>query len=149
MVELKGSSTLGGMVAETNSAFMNMVASISSAVDQIIARLRAARSEVSGHSIWPDMLNEMVTQTRDAMTDINSEFSRGFESPSGIIPTIAGAGGQVAGSGGEGPFTSTSRQEITIPVTVMLDGDAIYRAVERRQVETLSREAGRSRRSIT
>jgi len=143
------SSTLSSMAGDAASYFNSIVAQISAAVDRIIAKLSAARAQVSSHSIWPDMLNEMLTQTEDYMGQIEGAFAEGLQG--GIVSSVAAAGSQVAATpmGGEGSFTSTSRQEITIPVTVMLDGDAIYRSVERRQVETLSREVGRSRRSIT
>jgi phage-related protein len=151
-MQLAWSSTLSTMVFKTRTAFDQMVNDISSRVDAIIARLRAAQAEVSGHSIWPDMLEQMVSQTHDAMAAIQDEFSQGFQSPGGIIPTIQSAAPAVESAVPGSPNTpavqgQVERQAVTVPVNVYLDGQQIQCFLERRLVETINRDAGRSRRA--
>jgi hypothetical protein len=140
------SSALSVMVSRTRGAFDQMLADISSRVDAIISRLRAAQNEISMHSIWPDMLGQMVSQTHDAMAAIQDEFSQGFQSPTGIVPTIQSAAPALEAATPTSSLGSvTDRQTITVPVNVYLDGQQIQTLLERRLVETLSRDAGRSR----
>jgi phage-related protein len=142
------SSALNAMVATTRAAFDRMVNDISSRVDAIISRLRAAQSEISMHSIWPDMLAQMVSQTHDAMSAIQDEFSQGFEAPTGIIPTIQSVQpGIESGVGGSSAAPATERQAITLPINVYLDGQQIQTLLERRLVENINRDTGRSRRA--
>jgi prophage DNA circulation protein len=142
------SSALSTMVSRTRSAFDQMLADISSRVDAIISRLRAAQSEISMHSIWPDMLGQMISQTHDAMAAIQDEFSQGFQSPGGIIPTIQSAAPTVeSATAAPTAAPAAERQAIAVPVNVYLDGQQIQSFLERRLVETISRDAGRSRRA--
>jgi len=141
-------STLDAMVTRTRDAFNQMVADIARAVDEIIARLNAARSQVSGHSIWPDMLSDMVAQTKDAMAAIGAEFARGITGPAGIIPTIESAGPAAGRFASEPAVTqpAITQQAITVPIHVYLDGTEIQTLLERRLVETLNQQ-GKSVRS--
>jgi phage-related protein len=146
MMQNVWSSALNVMVSRTRSSFDQMLADISSRVDAIISRLRAAQNEISMHSIWPDMLEQMVSQTHDAMAAIQDEFAQGFQSPKGIVPTIQSAApGLEAATPTPSLASVTDRQAITVPVYVYLDGQQIQTLMERRLVETLSRDAGRSR----
>jgi phage-related protein len=147
-MQIVWSSALNAIVTRTRSAFDQMLADISSRVDAIISRLRAAQSEISMHSIWPDMLGQMVSQTHDAMAAIQDEFSQGFQSPGGIIPTIQSAAPAMeSATASPASAPSTERQAIAVPVNVYLDGQQIQSFLERRLVETISRDAGRSRRA--
>jgi hypothetical protein len=140
------SSALNDMVSRTRSSFDQMLADISSRVDAIISRLRAAQNEISMHSIWPDMLEQMISQTHTAMAAIQDEFAQGFQSPAGIVPTIQSAAPALEAAMPTPSLASvTDRQAITVPVYVYLDGQQIQTLMERRLVETLSRDAGRSR----
>jgi hypothetical protein len=143
-------STLDVMVSSTHSAFQTMVNDIGQQVDAIISRLRAAQSQITTHSIWPDMLGNMVAQTKDAMATIRDEFSNTIIAPGGIIPTIE-AGVPTAtptpatpGSSGAAAFSGS--QELTLPIHIYLDGQEIQTFLERRIVDTLSRDASRAKR---
>jgi hypothetical protein len=146
MMQNVWSSALSVMVSRTRSSFDQMLADISSRVDAIISRLRAAQNEISMHSIWPDMLEQMISQTHTAMAAIQDEFAQGFQSPTGIVPTIQSAGPALEAATPTPSLGSvTDRQTITVPVYVYLDGQQIQTFMERRLVETLNRDAGRSR----
>jgi len=142
-------SMLDSMVSSTQAAFQVMVNDISSQVNAIVATLEAAKAKVSTHSIWPDMLAEMVAQTHAGMAAIQGEFAAGFESPSGIIPRIQ-AGGQaaLAATPSVAPAAGAQgSQAITLPIIVNLDGQQIQTFMEKRMVDTLRQNAGRSKRS--
>jgi phage-related protein len=141
-------SALDEMVNKTKSSFQQMANDINSQVDAIISRLNSARDEISRHSIWPDMLGEMVSQTQDAMAAIQNEFNQGFASPAGIIPTIQSAAPTIGSATTGSPLAPPEQlQALTVPVNVYLDGQQIQAFVERRLVETISRDAGRSKRA--
>jgi uncharacterized protein YukE len=140
------SSTLSSMAGDAASYFNSIVAQISAAVDRIIAKLSAARAQVSSHSIWPDMLNEMLTQTEDYMGQIEGAFAEGLQG--GIVPTIAATGQQAPSAGFEEktPLTPvTTTHDITLPIQIILDGEVLYTMIEKRQVQTIM-QAARSKR---
>jgi hypothetical protein len=104
-------------------------------------------NKLTGHSIWTDMLGEMVSQTEHSMAAIKGEFGQGFTGPAGIVPTVQAAQPTVAqGVSGEGAGAVVGTQAITLPIYVYLDGQQIQTILERRLVETIARDAGRSRR---
>lgn len=141
-------STLSTMASQTRSNFMAIVNEISAAVDAIVARLNAARSQVSKHSIWPDMLSDMVDQTRDAMGLIQDSFASGLQSPGGVIQTIESAQPAMTGVAGFGASSgSPSPQRQTIVNNIYLDGRLIKTYVEELIVEDITLNASRSRRS--
>jgi hypothetical protein len=149
--QMKGtwSSALDAMVSAEKNKFKEMVDDIGQQVDAIIARLRSAQSQITGHSIWPDMLSDMVQQTKDSMTAISAEFARGITGPTGIIPTIESAAPRAGSFASEASPVAPSQpftQAITVPIHVYLDGTEIQTLLERRLVETLNQQ-GKSVRS--
>ena len=103
---------------------------------------------LTGHSIWTDMLSQMVVQTQDAMSAIQGEFNQGLTGPTGIVPAVEAAQPTVAqGVGGAAAGAAVGAQAITLPIYIYLDGQQILALLERRQVETIKRDAGRSRRA--
>lgn len=134
------------MASDTAGYFNSIVAQISAAVDAIIAKLNSAHAQISGRSIWPDMLKEMLGQTEDYMGRIQGAFSTSLDA--GIIPAIAATGQQVGGATATPAAPSVmATHDITIPIQVMVDGQVIQTIVEKRLVDTILRDAGRSRRS--
>jgi len=101
---------------------------------------------LTGHSIWTDMLDQMVTQTQDAMAAIQGEFGQGFTGPSGIVPTLQSAAPTVTGGMAGAAAGAVEMQAITLPINVYLDGQRIQTILERRLVETINRDASRTRR---
>jgi phage-related protein len=106
-------------------------------------------NKLTGHSIWTEMLSEMVSQTQAAMRDVQSAFGEGLVGPGGPLPTIQAAQptfAQGLGAPGAGAGWQATHQSITLPISVYLDGQQISAILERRFVDTLQRDAGRSRR---
>ncbi len=140
------SSTLSSMASDSAGYFNSIVAQISAAVDAIIAKLNNAHAQISGRSIWPDMLKEMLGQTEDYMGRIHGAFSTSLDA--GIIPAIAATSRQVGGATATPASPSVmATHDITIPIQVMVDGQVIQTLVEKRFVDTILRDASRSRRS--
>ena len=140
---------LSAMESSTESALQAVYSEMQSKLDAIVAAIQAAKQKISSGSIWPDMLAEMVAQTHAGMAAIQGEFATGFESPGAIIPTIQGGGAAMAAvapsatpaAGGQGS------QAITLPIIINLDGQQIQTFMEKRIVDTLQQNAGRSKRS--
>ena len=140
---------MSAMVQETDAALQTIYDSMNSQLNAIVARVEAAKQAISSGSIWPDMLDEMVSQTHAGMAAIQGEFAQGFESPKGIIPTIQ-AGGQAAAAAAPSAAPTAGAQgaqAITLPIAVYLDGQQIQTFMEKRMVDTLRQNAGRSKRS--
>jgi hypothetical protein len=141
-------SMLDAMVSSTESALDKVYSEMQSKLDAIIAAVKAAKQQISSGSIWPDMLAEMLTQTHAGMAAIQGEFAQGFESPGGILQTIQGdANAATAPAPAAAPGSAApGGQVITLPITVMLDGQQIQTFLEKRIVDTIYTNAGRSKR---
>jgi hypothetical protein len=114
----------------------------------IISRLRSAQNEISMHSIWPDMLGQMVSQTHEAMTAIQNELNHGFQSPGGIVPTIQSAAPTIENETPTSSFARAERQAITVPVNVYLDRQQMQSFLESpwsKQSAETQEEAGEPR----
>jgi hypothetical protein len=153
---------LGGMRSALDSAWSDMQrgavsamnslqAYVTSTMQNIINAANNLWNQLTHHSIWPDMLGEMVDQTHTAMAAIQGEFEQGFTSPSGVIGTFQTAqtgltsSAPTASPAGSQATTSQS-QALNIPITVNIDGQQIAAFLERRIVDTLIRDATRSKR---
>jgi hypothetical protein len=140
-------ATLMGMYDSTTRILQRIYNEMQSRVNAIIAGLEDARRRISSGSIWPDMLSEMLAQTKTAMAAINDEFSAGLTAPGGIVPTLQ-ATTLPAPVQPAAPATSAvpTSQAVTVPVNVYLDGQLIQSFLERRLVETLVQNASRAKR---
>ena len=141
-----------GLLDPMRNAISSALSAIKSMWDSAMRGLGDAAKSIwnllTGHSIWTDMLDQMVSQTRDAMGAIQGEFAQGIIGPSGIVPIVQSAAPAFAGGmGGAAAVGPVERQAITLPINVYLDGQQIQSFLERRLVETISRDAGRSRRA--
>jgi phage-related protein len=136
-----------GMYDSTTRILARIYSEMSSRVDAIIARLEDAKRRISSGSIWPDMLSEMLAQTKAGMSAIGDEFSEGLTSPAGIIPTLqATTLPTPVQPEAVAPATAPAAQAITVPVNVYLDGQLIQTFLERRLVESLIQNASRAKR---
>jgi len=135
-------TTVSEMASDTKAYFDTIVAEIESAVDAIIARLNAARHQISSGSIWPDMLTDMLGQTRTTMGQIQGVFNQSIAGTGGIVPLLQSIKPNIAPAA-----SSTATQSFTIPVAVYLDGQQISTLTQKRLVRTLYQDAGRSRRT--
>jgi hypothetical protein len=124
------------------------VASIEAAVDAIIARLKAAESEISKASIWPDMLNEMLGQTKTGMGAIQDVFASTINGSQGIVPMLQAIKPNITAAVGSGALGAGAQtQSYTIPVSVYLDGQQISTLMQKRLVKTMYQNLGRARRT--
>ena len=139
-----------GLLDPMKNAISNTLQTIKSMWDAAMKGLADAAKSLwnmlTGHSIWTDMLNQMVSQTQDAMSAIQGEFGQSFTGPSGIVPTVQSAAPTVTGGVAGAAAGATEMQAITLPINVYLDGQQIQTILERRLVETINRDAGRSKR---
>jgi len=131
-------STLSAMEATTRNTFNAIVSDISQAVDAIIARLRSAQSQISSHSIWPDMLSQMLQQTREGLGAIQGEFANAITGPVGIVPSLQAA--ELPAPIAASQPQSMTQQLITVPIHVYLDGTEIQTLLERRLIENLNQQ---------
>jgi len=140
------SSAWAEMQSAARSAFDTLRSMVNSVLNDIASAANALWNSLTHHSIWPDMMAELVAQTKAGLGAVQSEFQSAFETPTGIIQTVQ-AGGQTATSGAEAPAAAPgSSQAITLPVNVYLDGQLIQTYLEKRIVDTIIRSAGRSKR---
>jgi phage-related protein len=141
-----------GLLDPMRNAISNTLQTIKSMWDSALKSLGDAAKSLwdllTGHSIWSDMLDQMVSQTQAAMSAIQAEFNQGLTGPTGIVPAIETAHpGLAQAVGGVGAGAAVGAQAITLPIYVYLDGQQIQTILERRLVETISRDASRSRRA--
>jgi hypothetical protein len=133
------------------SAMNNLQSYVTSTMQNIINAANNLWNQLTHHSIWPDMLAEMVDQTQKGMAAIQGEFEQGLTSPSGVIGTFQTA---QTGLASTSPLQAASAslvgasqsQTINIPITVNIDGQQVAAFLEKRIVDTLIRDATRSKR---
>jgi hypothetical protein len=150
------SSTFDAMKTTTTNALSSISSQVSNAMSGFAQQATNLWNSLTHHSIWPNMLGEMVSQTQTAMGAISDAFSAGFEAPGGILPMFQTAQGNLAANltpslqeagNLSGTSTSSQSQALTIPISVYLDGQLIQTQIERKLVETIIRDANRSKRS--
>jgi phage-related protein len=127
-----------------DKALKGIGGTVTSATSGWLSTFQTFLDTLVGHSVWPDMLNEMVGQTHAAMSDLQGAFAQGLTGPGvGVISTIQSAAAPITAS----PQIVAPTQQITLPIHVYLDGNEIATIIERRQVDTLVRDATRSKRA--
>jgi len=124
------SSTLSGMEAAASSAASWISSTISSAWSQVETSTKDLTDKMYKHSIWPDMLAAMQSQTEEALGNIVGEFQGAFGNVALSVPAM-GAIREPAASAAPA-FAS---QSITIPITVTLDGQVIAKTVKKTLIE--------------
>jgi hypothetical protein len=140
--------TLTIMLSQTHTILQQIYDEMNNQVNAIIQRLEDAKHRIASGSIWPDMLSEMLSQTKSAMDDINEAFGSGLTGPSGIIPTLQTQTLPAPVPSAPGPAAAAAAppQIITVPISVYLDGQQIQSILEQRLINTLIRDASRSKR---
>jgi hypothetical protein len=136
------SSATGSMKSTANSASGSIQSALQGTWDAITSGAQNLWDTLTGHSIWPEMLGEMVSQTEDAMSQIQGAFGTGL---AGVAPIVQTNTPTMAPPPAAVPASPTT-QEITIPIIVQLDGQQIQTFLERRLVESIFQNASRSRR---
>jgi len=124
-------ATMNAMQNLTASAFDAMVAKISEDVDKIIKRLEDARNTIATHSIWPDMLSQMVQQSEAAMANMNAAFASGLTGPRGVV-TMMGNTSIPAPQAQAGPTYLSA--EVPIRNEISIDGEQISTIINRNTI---------------
>jgi len=147
-IESALSNAWNSMISVAQSAFSELQNLVNSAMQAIASAATNLWNDLTGHSIWPDMMAEMVAQTAAGMGAVQNEFKGGFESPTGIISTVqAGSAAVAAAAPSAAPGAAGSGgQAITLPIAVYLDGQQIQAFLEKRIVDTIYTNAGRAKR---
>jgi phage-related protein len=131
---------LGTMSKLASATGQAMSSGLNSAFNAISSGATGLFNMLVGHSIWTDMLQEMQDQTTDAMNNIVSTFGGAFGAIGPAVPVV----GFGAGNTPAGPASSTvtaqspasgQQMNITIPITVALDGNVLTKQVERRIIQ--------------
>jgi phage-related protein len=99
---------------------------------------------LTGHSLWPDLMESLVSQTEVGMGQVKASFEKGL---GGIVlnaPTIPEltaamnitAPGAAEASPTQAALMSASNQptSVTLPVTVQIDGATVTRVIEKRLI---------------
>jgi len=92
-----------------------------------------------GHSLWPDLMGALVSQTEMGMDQIKSAFTEGLGAVMINAPTV-----KAATSTASPMPVATQLGSVTLPVTVQIDGSTITRVVEKRLIANRQLSAWRS-----
>jgi phage-related protein len=95
-----------------------------------------------GGSLWPDLMDALVTQTEAGMDEMKAAFASGLgdvmiNAPAAPSPSAAASSSASAPSASE-LFSAT------LPVTVQIDGTTVSRVIERRLISNRQLSAWRS-----
>ncbi len=140
------------MQSAAQSAFNELQGIVNNALSGIAAAANALWNSLTHHSIWPDMMAELVAQTKAGLDAVQGEFQDAFASPTGIIQTVQAGGQATAAASSPAAASATpgsldTSQAITLPINVYLDGQQIQAFLEKRIVATMVRDASRSKRA--
>jgi hypothetical protein len=137
----------GSILAQITKSFLDPIkSSFSSAVQMVQSTWDSALKAIGsaaedlwkklvGGSIWTDMLNQMVSQTQDAMSAIQGEFGQGLIGPSGAVSTFQAARPAVASAG---PTSYNFNANIPMQSSIYLDGELIQRAIQQRTLRQIA-----------
>lgn len=106
------------------SAFTNMI-------EGMISEAQRFWDVLTGHSIWPEMLGQMESQTSHSLKAIAGMFKDTFAAIPGAVPSFAGGPG---GAGGGVSGVGDVRLSIPISTVVKVDGQVIANVVEQRRI---------------
>jgi hypothetical protein len=108
---------------------------------------------LTGHSLWPDMLDLMVSQTQAGMSEVKASFEKGLAGVVLNAPTIPELTAAMnitrpesASADRTGVSPAATPQTINIPITTSLqvDGATFTRVIERRLIANRQLSAWRS-----
>jgi hypothetical protein len=116
-----------------------IVSSVASALAQVQAMAAEMSAAMVGHSIWTGMLDEMQAQTTSALGNIVGDFQgMSLAIPAAAVPysSMQPMTSQRSRSEEVSPLATMSRpMEITTTIPVTIDGELIYRIVNKKLVE--------------
>jgi phage-related protein len=138
---------LGNATASVTSTISTMQTATSTAVSQIQTTLTNAWNAITsgaqdlwnllvGHSIWTDMLDEMQSQTASALGNIVGTFGNmALAVPATVPYSLASSSSPAAVPTARAAPSLGMSQNITIPITVTLDGQVLTRSVKKILIE--------------
>lgn len=92
-----------------------------------------------GHSLWPDLMGALVSQTEMGMGQIKTAFTEGLGGVMINAPTVKG----IASASSPAPVAS-QLSSVTLPVNVQIDGSTVTRVIEKRLIANRQLSAWRS-----
>jgi phage-related protein len=163
---------LGGMISAAQAAqstIAGILASISSSIQSLTSQAAAAAGSAGtaitdafsgawnsvasaattfynwlvGGSLWPDLMDMLVSQTQAGMSEVKASFEKGLAGVVLNAPTIPGltaamnltAPQAAAGPTQAVPVPAASQPtSVTLPVTVQIDGATVTRVIEKRLI---------------
>ena len=160
-------NTIGGILSQIASSIQNTVNqaaqaagaggnaiynAFSGAWDAVATAATNFYNWLTGHSLWPDLMESLVNQTQAGMSEVKATFEKGL---SGLVlnaPTIPEltaamnitAPRAVGASPTQAAPTSTQPASVTLPVTVQIDGVTVSRVIERRWIANRQLSAWRT-----
>lgn len=123
------------MLQTATQILQQIIQAVQQALQAVMQAASQMASMMVGHSIWPDMLLKMEIQAEDALARIASAFEETFKQvPSSLAEepgriTVAERSRRLHAPAYAGP--STVRTELTIPISVTLEGQEIMRLVKK------------------
>jgi len=162
-------NTIGGILSQIASTIQNTVNqaaqaagaggnaiynAFSGAWDQVATAATNFYNWLTGHSLWPDLMESLVNQTQAGMSEVKATFEKGL---SGLVlnaPTIpeltAAMNITATRAAGASPTqaapapAASQPTSVTLPVTVQIDGATVSRVIERRLIANRQLSAWRS-----
>jgi len=131
-------STFSGMASAAQSYMSSIAASVANAFAQVQAAAAEMKAQMVTGSIWPDMLEEMQSQTYSALGNIASAFEDMSLAVPATIPYASATPSTSAPAASTSLAGATESLVFTIPITVTLDGEVISRQVERRTIQRVN-----------
>jgi len=147
-------STIGGILSQIASSIQNTVNQAAQAAgaggNALYQAFSGAWNAVStaatnfynwlvGHSLWPDLMDALVSQTEAGMGQIKTAFTEGLGGVMINAPTVKGVA-----SASSAASTASQLGSVTLPVTVQIDGTTVSRVVERRLIANRQLSAWRT-----
>jgi phage-related protein len=133
------SGILAGIASSIQGA-MNQAGNLASAAGQTITNaLTGAWNVVAtaatnfynwlvGHSLWPDLMDALVSQTEAGMSQMKAAFTQGLGAVMINAPTVPSASPSPTAP------VASQVESVTLPVVVQIDGATVARTVERRLI---------------
>jgi phage-related protein len=91
-----------------------------------------------GHSLWPDLMDALVTQTEAGMSEVKTAFQKNLGGVMINAPTMPSASPSPAAP------VASQLGSVTLPVIVQIDGVTVSRVIERRLIANRQLSAWRS-----
>jgi phage-related protein len=92
-----------------------------------------------GHSLWPDLMDALVSQTEAGMDQVKAAFGNGLGSVIINAPTAPSTS-----QPSPAPVVASQLGSVTLPVNVQIDGATVSRVIERRLITNRQLSAWRS-----